>query len=194
MTQHVRLGALCAGLLVPLLGVALLPAKGAVLGKDFKEPILQIAEAIKKGDKGAATSQATELAKKIEDLEEFMELFKKRSDGGLGVGSKPGVSAPDGIEIKLISLGRDAPSPATVKKEGDALEEMGYAIAAMAEVIHAKGGPKGKAKDWSEWSSDLRVAAVKLADAAKGRAGADIKAAASKINASCNSCHSKYRK
>ena len=83
-----------------------------------------------------------------------MDLFKKRDKGGLGVGSKPGVVTPDGMESKLMTLGHDAPSTTTLKKEADALEEMGYTVAAIGMITKIKPAPKAKGK-WSGWCDDL---------------------------------------
>jgi hypothetical protein len=160
----------------------------------LKDSVLKIADAIKNGDTAGSDKQAAGLAKKIEDLADLMELFKKRDKGGIGVGLKAGVAIPDGIETKLVAMGRDAPSPATLKKEGAALEEMGYVIAAMAKIAKAKPVAKVKAKEWNGWCDDMTAAGLKLSAAAKSQGAADLKAAAGKINATCNACHSTYRK
>src|SRR5687768_364908 len=82
-------------------GWVLLSGQGtAGEGKELKDSLLKIAELHKKGDKDGAAKQAQALAKKMEELHEMMELFKKRDKGGFGVGSKPGVVAVgDGIEL-----------------------------------------------------------------------------------------------
>ncbi len=182
--------------LVALGGLVFVAGHGnAGEGKGIKEGVLKIADAIKKGDSAGADKMAMSLAKKLEGLDELMELFKKREKGGIGVGLKAGVvTVGDGIEMKLVTMGRDAPSGATLKKEGEALEEMGYAIAAMAKVTKYKPAPKANAKEWSGWSEDMAAAGLKLSEAAKSKGAADLKTASSKINASCNACHSKYRK
>lgn len=185
-----------AGIAIMALGgmVYLAGQGNAGEGKGPKDAVLKIADALKKGDAAGADKQAAALAKKLEGLDELMELFKKRDKGGIGVGSKAGVVAPDGIEMKLVSMGRDAPGAAALKKEAEALEEMGYAIAALAKVTKAKPAAKVNAKEWSGWCDDMIAAGVKLSEAAKGKAAGDLKSASSKINASCNACHSKYRK
>lgn len=193
MSRHVPSVVLGASLSALALGIWLVPALYAGEENKYKSTVLKIAAEIKKGNKDAAATQAAALAKKIEDLEEIMELFKKRDEGGLGVGSKPKTVLPDGIEIKLVTMGMAAPGPGAVKKEAEALEEMAYHIAAIAEITKAKGPPKGKGKDWGEWSEAMRVGAQKLAEAAKAKSGPDLKTAASKLNDSCNACHSKYR-
>jgi hypothetical protein len=186
-----------------LLGAVLLALASGVylssraLAQGKNNDVLKIAALIKKGDKEGAKAAAESLAKKVEEMEELMEVFKPRKKGGIGVGDKPGAITPDGIEQKLLALGRDAPSPTALGKEAAALEEMAYAIAAVAEVTKAKA-PKqnmGKktVKDWNTWSDDMREAAVKLAEASKAKGAQDVKTAASKLNASCTNCHSVFR-
>ena len=160
----------------------------------LKDGVLKIAATLKKGDSAAADNQAKSLAKKVEDLADLMELFKKRDKGGIGVGLKAGVAVPDGIETKLVAMGRDAPAGSTLKKEAEALEEMGYVVAAMAKVTKSRPIAKVKTKEWNTWCDDMATGGLKLSAAAKSQGAADLKAAATKINASCNSCHSTYRK
>ncbi len=160
--------------------------------KGLKEGVLKIAASLKKGETATATKEAADLSKKIDDLADLMDLFKKRDKGGLGVGSKPGVVTPDGMESKLVALGRDAPSITTLKKEADALEEMGYTVAAIGLITKSKPAPK--AKEWSGWCDDLVTGGQKLSAAAKSQTAAELKSVAAKINASCNACHSAYRK
>jgi hypothetical protein len=160
----------------------------------LKDGVLKIANGIKKGDTVTADAMAAKLAKKVDDLGDLMELFKKRDKGGIGAGSKAGAVIPDGIEIKLVTMGRDAPSSATAKKEAAGLEEMGYVIAAMAKVTKNKMQSGAKAKDWNGWCDDMAKNGLKLSEIAKSTSAADLKTIATKINGSCNACHSAYRK
>jgi hypothetical protein len=186
------LGILAVGGLTFLAGLGSASTAGGLDNGAIKSSVLKIADAVKKGEAGA-DKQAAALAKKIEDLDDLMAMFKKRDKEGLGVGSKPGVATPDGIEVKLVALGRDAPSGATLKKEAEALEEMGYVIAAMGKI--AKHKPAAKAgKDWNTWCDDMSATGLKLSAAAKSQTAADVKTLASKINTTCNACHSMYRK
>jgi hypothetical protein len=182
--------------LLALGGWVLVSAQGnaAQPGKELKEGVLKIADTIKKGDMAGADAQAVALAKKVEDLGDLMDFFKKRDKGGIGVGSKAGVVVPDGIEMKLVGLGRESPSVAALKKEAASLEEMGYVVAAMAKVARAKPATGAKAKEWNGWCDAVAADAVKLSAAAKSQGAADLKTIARKINESCNACHSAYRK
>src|SRR6266498_2965556 len=71
----------------------------------IKAALDKIAQAFEKGDQDSAKAQAKALAKKIEELNDVMHAFKPRTGKGkikgVGVGSKPGVVEPDGIELKL---------------------------------------------------------------------------------------------
>ena len=194
MKKHMVVGS--AGIaLLALAGWVYLAGTGtAGQAAGLKDGVLKIADAIKKSDQAGADKQAAALAKKIEDLADLMELFKKRDKGGIGVGSKTGVAVPDGIELKLVGMGRDSLSPAALKKEAEALEEMGHVVAAMATITKVKPVAKVKAKEWNGWCDDMASASQKFSAAAKAQNAAELKTLAGKINASCNSCHSTYRK
>jgi len=130
-------------------------------------------------------------------LEDIMHAFKPRKKDGLGVGGSPGAVTPDGIEAMIIKLKRDVPAKAEVEKNAEALENMGYQIAALGEITLAKGGgtynAKKTKKDWDTWSKDQVEAGVNLAKAAKAKGAQEIKTAADKVNASCNACHTVFR-
>jgi hypothetical protein len=194
MSRQVWLWSVGIGMLA-LGGVVLLADRGgAGEPNKYKASVLKIADAFKKGDKAGAEKEAAALAKKVDSLDELMELFKKRDKNGLGVGPKPGVVTPDGIEIKLVTMGRDAPTATALKKEAEALEEMGYAIAAMGAITKHKAPTKGKAKHWMDLCDEMVTSGLKLSAGAKAKSSGDLKTAASKVNNSCNSCHSEYRK
>jgi hypothetical protein len=185
------------GLGVVAVGVSLLIGDRGSAGDDksIREGILKIATGIAKGDASAA-AQAKSLASKVEEVEEVMNLFKLRTKKGLGIGSKAGSVTPDGIELMLNKIGRDAPSQNFATKEAEALEEMAFRIAAVAEVVvnkPPKGEPAAKQKDWVKWAKEMREAAPKLAEAAKTKSPAELQKAAAKINAACNNCHSVFK-
>lgn len=187
-----------AGAIAATVGGAILltGATGAGENKEIRDGIDKIATTLQKGDKDGAKKQADALAKKIDDLADAMDLFKPRKKNGFGVGKTPGAINPDGIEQMLLKIGRDAPAAGTLKKDGAALEEMGYRIAAMGLIAAAKGAPKtakGTPKDWNGWSNDTVKGGLDVAAAAKAKGGADVKSAASKLNNACNSCHTVFR-
>lgn len=161
-----------------------------------KAAIQKIAAAIEKGDEAGAKKQAQALAKKVDDVEEVMNVFRPRTKKGIGVGDKAGAIQPDGIELQLNKIGRDGVTPVTAKKDAHGFEKMSYVIAAVAEYAMAKevkDEGKKKAKDWKQWAKDMREAAPALAAAAKSKSPAEIKKACEKINNACNSCHSVFK-
>jgi cytochrome c556 len=162
--------------------------------KKFGADIDKIAASIKSGDKAGAEALAVKTSKKAEELADIMYLFKLRSKGGLGVGPSPQAKS-DGIETRLRDIARDAPS--NLAKDGPALEQMGYHTAAIALVSKVMAPPKDVAKkkvsDFKRWCDEMYDTGVALAKAAKGGGGQEVKAAAAKVNASCNSCHSVFR-
>jgi hypothetical protein len=164
--------------------------------KAVKAAVLKIAKALEKGDSTAAATEAKALAKSLEDLEAIMHLFKPRTKKGLGVGGKAGAITPDGIELCVIALGRDGPRAATFKRDADAYADMGYTIAAIAEVIQYKPPEKDAGKktkrEWMSLSKDMKEGGMRLAESAR-KGVAEVKAAANKLNNSCNSCHTIFK-
>ena len=190
----VGLGLLALGLVITLAG------RSTGGEEKYKKSVLKIAAAIEKGNSAAAQAEAKALAKSLKDfdeIEDVMSVFKLREKNGIGVGTKPNAIIPDGIELKLLAIGRDAPGQATVNKEAEALEKMSYVIAAVAEVAIArppdKDEGKKKKKDFIRWAKEMREAAPGLAAAAKSKSPAEIQKAAAKINNVCTSCHTTFK-
>jgi len=190
----VGLGLLALGLVITLAG------RSTGGEEKYKKSVLKIAAAIEKGNSAAAQAEAKALAKSLKDfdeIEDVMSVFKLREKNGIGVGTKPNAIIPDGIELKLLAIGRDAPGQATVNKEAEALEKMSYVIAAVAEVAIArppdKDDGKKKKKDFIRWAKQMREAAPGLAAAAKSKSPAEIQKAAAKINNVCTSCHTTFK-
>lgn len=190
------------------LGLALLSLVGLIYlagtstageNKMYVDGVRKIADLLKKGDKSGAAKEAASFSKKIgeDGLIEVMYLFKLRKKGGWGVGDKAGAIAPDGIELKLFTLGRDGITPATLKKEAAALEEMGHVISAIGEVARnftpkMDKGKKTK-KDWIAWTDQMRENGILFAEASKSKGAQDVKTTATKLNNSCNLCHASFR-
>jgi hypothetical protein len=133
-----------------------------------------------------------DVAKKLESVEEVMDLFKTKKKGGYPI---TGFKDTEGIESVLRVLGRDGPKNAA--KDAPMVEEMGYVTAAIAEIAHAKAPTKDQGKklrkDWLQWSKDMEEGALELSKAAQGTGASAVKTAAAKVNASCNNCHAVYR-
>jgi hypothetical protein len=190
------------GLSIAALGGLLFQAgpSGAGDDKTIKTELTKIAKALEKGNKDEAARLAQALVKKLdpdEGLHDVMHNFKPRSKKGWGVGSKAGVATPDGMELKLLALGRDAPSGPTLKREREALEEMSYVIAAIGEVAYhyppKKDAGKKTKKEWLNLSREMRDSSLNLAAAVKSQGGGEVKTAAAKLNNSCNNCHTIFK-
>jgi hypothetical protein len=166
-------------------------------GKDLGAAVKKVADAIKSGDKDGAAKLAKDTAKGIEDIGDLMHLFKPRTKGGLGVGSKKVVTndAKDGIEAMIRDFARGDGIAGAGKISGS-LEETGYWIAAMAEISAAKGWDKDQGKktkkNWTMWMADMKEAGIEFSkvSAAKGNT---LKAVATKVNNACNNCHSVFK-
>lgn len=181
-------------------GAALLSGpSSAAQNKTLQDQVDKIAAVLQKGDKEGANKEAAVLGKKLNEDEfaEAMGLFKPRKKGGFGMGDKPGSVNPDGIEQMLLKIARDAPTAGALKKDGEALEQMGYRIAALGMLAKAKGPPQvggnKTLKDWTTWASDAVDGGLAVAAAAKAKGAQDVKSAASKLNSACNSCHTVFR-
>lgn len=194
---------LAAGAVALTLSMAYLAtASGsATLVPDAKSTVLKIAEALEKGDAAAAKKLAEDAAK-AEDLGDVMNLMGMRraaKSKGLGVGDKPGAITPDGIEAKLIGLSKGTkPVPqAQLNKEADALAQLAFRVAAIGHIARLKAPEKDqgdkKKKDWLEWSETMAKSAEDLGKAAKDKNAEAFKAAAVKLQATCNNCHGTFR-
>jgi hypothetical protein len=178
-------------------GLYLAGRGGAGEDKALVDGINKIADAFEKGDKATASKLAQGLAKKLEDVEGLMSLFKPRSKKGLGVGPKAGVIVPDGIEIKLLAIGRDAPTQTTLNKEADALVRLAHITAAIGEVAanlppDRDMGKKTK-KAWIALSKEMVESAPQFAAAVKSKSPNDVKTATNKLVGSCNRCHEIFK-
>lgn len=182
---------LAAGAMLVVIGTTM--AGG---GDDLGKQIDAIAAAMGKGDSAKAKSMASKVAKDQDgEVYEIMMLMKPRKMGkksGLGVGSPEDSIVPDGIELKIRDMSRDVVSGAKLKKEGEAITELAHRVAAIAEITRQLA-PKKDKKLWDEYTQTMRESADELAKAVKDNSTAEVKSAASKLNASCNSCHSKFR-
>jgi cytochrome c556 len=198
MSMHARL--LGVGAAALLLGIAFLAATGRAAddkgNKEVREAVLKLAAAVEKSD-AAEQKKQTEALKK-EDLSEIMDQFKLRKSGGIGVGSTPGAHTPDGIELKIINLGKKALAKSDLDKQADDIAKAAYVAAAIAELaqykcpVQVKKGEKDP-KDWQKWSAGMKESALELAKAAKAKDPAKVHAAAGKLNSNCQNCHGVFR-
>ena len=183
-----RIGMVAAGVVA---AVGLVFVVSSAMASENDE-IKKIADLVKKGDMPGAKKLAVAYAKAHSDVDELMTAFKPAKKGGIGV-----TGSEKGIENVLTQVGRDAPTAANLTKMSDAYAEMGYNIAAVGLITEALAPEKNSGKktrdSWIEWSKGTIDAGLKLADAAKSKSSADVKTHASKVNTSCNSCHTTFR-
>ena len=185
------------------MGVGLLAyraAAGPPMKRNCASAIRKLAETIEKKDSAAVKKQVTILAKQVTELEDLMALFQARTGdkGGLGVGPKAGAITPDGIEDKVESLGKKPLPEKELDKEADALAQMGYQVAAVIQVAHAKAPEKDdgaeERADWLKFAEQTEKAALDFAAVARKKNAADLHKAAKKLDASCSTCHDVFKK
>lgn len=191
----VILGAACLAL-----GIGMLSVTESTAGMaDIKDNVQAIADALAKGDTAGAQKLAADMAKgsSVEDAMHLFGLRKTAKAKGYGVGDAPGKITPDGIEAKVLNFSKKAPAKAAVIKDADALVQMAYRTAAIAEFAIKKAPEKDmgekKVKDWNKWANDMKSSSLDLAAALKAQDPAMIKSAASKLSSSCSSCHGVFR-
>jgi hypothetical protein len=196
-----RAHGLAAVATVLLSGLSFLTTSGNGTAGDeaaVRDDVLKLADVVQKRDKEECKKQAEAIGKKYE-LEDVMALMRLRAKKGLGLGPTPGAIKPDGIEAMIINLGgRRTPKPKDLAAQGKALEQAAYVTAAIAEVardkcpVDKKQGDKDP-QSWRTWSEEMYTSALELAQAAQAQNPMAVKAAATKLNASCNSCHTAFR-
>jgi cytochrome c556 len=153
-----------------------------------QQAVLKLMDAMGKGGDGKAQAAAIH-AKFKDDLKIVMTVFKPRDKGGIGVGSK---ARGDGIELKIISLGKRAPAKGDLSRLQPDLELIARVSKAMAEV--ADQYPQTKNQDmWKKFDDEMRKGADELMEAARSGDPKAVKTAANNLNASCTNCHSTFR-
>jgi hypothetical protein len=170
--------------------------RGADEEKELREGLVKLAAAIEKKDDEAAKKLVSDLAKKF-DMEAIMFMHAERSKGGVGVGSKPDEAKPDGIEKKVVALAKKPLPPDQLSSEADALAQMGYRMAALADLTLARAPQKDEAakkrKDWLDWAAGYRAASLSLVEAAQAKKPDLVHQAAKKADATCTRCHDTFK-
>jgi hypothetical protein len=157
-----------------------------------RQGTIDLAKLIETG-KGADNLVAA-LRKQRRAVPVIMQAFKPRAENGIGVGS-PGPK--DGIEVKVVSLGKVLQRPNKLADEKADLVRMGYVAAAIAEVLPgsappvARGG-KGR-KEWEQYAGEMKGAALRLVAAAKRGKPDEVRAASKALHMACNTCHESFR-
>jgi cytochrome c556 len=139
---------------------------------------------------------------KANGIEDVMHLFKPRNKGGFGIGAMPPPAAAgvkDSIELTIIDLSNDKKgfTKEFVGKYSADLVKAAKQTQAIAEInTHYAPKEKKGAKDpavWKQLTGEMKTGAGDLAKAAEAKDPAAVKAAATKLNASCVRCHEIFR-
>src|SRR5947209_7442512 len=165
---QVSLVVLPLGLLsLAIAGCSSAAREGELPDNDLRQDILKLADAIELEDGPAANQQATDIARKLDNIHGPMHLltFRLGTRGGLGVGPSPGEIKPDGIEVKIRSLAKDPPLPSEqLNVEAKHLARMAYIAAAIGEVVKAKppdnDDGEQKREEWVRWAGEMKEAAT----------------------------------
>jgi hypothetical protein len=155
--------------------------------KEAQVALIKLMDTMNNG--GAAKDQAEAIHKKFDDLKPVMNVFKPRAKGGLGVGPP---SKGDGIELKIISLGKKVLAKGEASKQKDDLIKVAMVSKAVAEVADLYP-PKKDVDKWKKYDEEMRKGADELIQTAKSGDPKSIKNAANNLNASCTNCHSDFR-
>lgn len=165
--------------------------------------IFRAAYLFEQGENYAArqTTEAFAKGKQVEDLARLFRPRTARVRQGIGIGPQPGVIKPDGIEQMIMILAnRSRPIPPNLLDANpDDLARAFYLTAAIGEghryhsPVKVKQGNKDP-RDWEKFSVTLRDSALDLAKVIRDKQpAANVRAAARKVEAACNSCHEIFR-
>jgi len=181
-------------------GLALVMGMALALGaaradddaKKAQKDLMDVVADIEAGKDVEAKVKA--IKKKYEDLNSTMHVYKPREKGGFGYGP---AGKGDGIELKILNLGKRALAAGALAKEKADLIKLGYINIGVAKIAHAYAPTKPKggkgAKEWKAFADDQEKASKDIIDAAKKGDAAALKKAASNLNNACNNCHSDFR-
>ncbi len=128
-------------------------------------------------------------------LEDIMHTMKRKDKGGIGVAGVPATTAPkDGIEAQVQELAKGTKTAAQIKMMDPGWTKMAETIKAIGKISahHKVDKPKDQPK-WDKYNKDMIEQSEELIKAIKAKNPAMIKAAGSKLNQSCNECHSDFR-
>ncbi len=146
---------------------------------------------------GAGTLEPVDAKAYLGEVMDTMNLLRPKKKGGDGIHADLQTSGPlkalNGIEEKIRSLAKKKLSATALGKSANEMVLLGYRMAVLAEVIN-DFAPAAKTKEWRDLSHDMRTAGISLAHAAKKRDAAAIFAAGTRLDTTCNQCHTAFRK
>jgi Cytochrome C' len=130
---------------------------------------------------GSASTDPVDLTKKF-SLETIMKVFDKTSKGG------------DGVEQELLTLEQQR-RPYSAGQMSNKLAADAYKAILVADVARNYQPEKNRNnKDaWDQLCTDMKASASELAQTISQKDAKQVKAAVKKLNASCNTCHEKFR-
>jgi hypothetical protein len=159
--------------------------------KEQPKSVLELARLAEEGED--IVKPAAGMKSQYKQLKDIMESYKSRTRKGIGFGPK---SPDDGIETKIIALGKQAPTAAALKKERAELIRLAHVNIAVSELArHFVPEPKdGKGKkDWQKHCDDLKKTSQDLVKAVKASDTKAVQKAAAGIQGTCNRCHVDFR-
>jgi hypothetical protein len=166
-----------------------------------QKKVLEIADDVAAKKDDDVKKKVTAYVKTLDDykdLEAPMKIMALRDNGGLGFGPKGSIPGPDGIEARLINLGRRPLSEKDLAAQSAALSKSADIISAISEMALVKGPTKKVGnkdpKDWMRWSQDMKDGATALSAAVAKKDPTAIKEAAEKLNVTCTDCHNVFKK
>jgi ABC-type transporter MlaC component len=166
--------------------------------KEAQKAVIKLMDSMK-SNKGDVKAQTQAMAKKFDEVQPIMMVYKPRNKGGIGMG--PG-GALD-IEKTIGKVGDAGPKGWTDAKrlqmKGDLAKvaDLSRAVAEVSELYANKykdnNTGKLEPKKWKEYVAQMRKGADELDKAAKGNDAGAIQKAADNLNKSCSNCHSDFR-
>ncbi len=139
-------------------------------------------------DPAALKKAAAAIAAK-DELLPIMWAFKPQAKGGLVAGQ--------GIELKLIGLGKKALPASALAAQAAELKRMAEISRGIAEVTpdYASKFTKSpkEASQWKGYAEEMKKASDEMLAAVKANNPKSIKDAVNHVNASCNDCHTAFR-
>ena len=150
-------------------------------------------------DQAAVTKKVAAIKNK-HDLEDLMAVYKattSKVSSLRGAGYDPAKKGPgDGIEKRMIDLGKKELPKDKLGAEKDLLLRAAYYNLALYEISKGFGPPKkpGKGiKEWTKHNAELKDGTEELMKAVKANDPKALKKAMTRIHAGCNECHTDFR-
>ena len=169
---------------------------GLVVQKDLDD-LVQVLRA-EKVDRAKVKKMAENL-KQTYALEDLMAKVYKSTNGD-GIGYDPAKKGPgDGIEKRIIDLGtKKELTKVQIQLEKDLLLRAAYYNLAMVEIAKAFAPTKVRGgmgpKQWHQHNDEFGAGTKDAIEAVKANDPKALKKAMGRVGASCNGCHTDFRK